>query len=63
MTKLHGDITRMLSEAVGAEHLSSSVADTTSHALDFWPRSLISAREQSWPPGPAWVLWPGAASP
>jgi alkyldihydroxyacetonephosphate synthase len=58
----HGEITRMLSEAVGAEHLSSSVADTSAHAVDFWPRDLIRAREERWPPGPAWVVWPGAAA-
>lgn len=62
MTKPSGEITGLLAEAVGAENLSGSVADTISHAVDFWPRALISARELGWPKGPTWVVWPGAAA-
>ncbi len=62
MSVPHSEITRMLTEAVGAEHLSSSVADTASQALDFWPRALIRARDEHWPCGPSWVVWPGAAA-
>lgn len=62
MSLSSGEITRMLTDAVGADHLSSSVADTASQALDFWPRALIAAREGKWPAGPTWVVWPGAAA-
>lgn len=62
MSVERGDITRLLSEAVGSSHLSSTVADTTAHALDFWPRGVIRARERGWPSGPAWVVWPGATA-
>ncbi|MFH2010934.1 MAG: FAD-binding oxidoreductase [bacterium] len=56
------EITRLLAEAVGSEHVSSSPVDTTSHALDYWPRALIATRTGDWPCGPNWVVWPGAAA-
>lgn len=56
------EIARHLAEAVGPNHLSTSPADTLSHALDYSARQLIIARDQGRRPSPTWVVWPGAAA-
>ncbi len=62
MSASPAEISRHLAEAVGPGHLSTSPADLTIHAADYFPRRLLEVRDQGWPAGPAWVVWPGAAA-